>query len=241
MGHSGRTLLRLVGHSCGTLLHVTLGHSRRTLWSDTVVLQVYKTSVSYETFSKGHTSSLQNERFARDFLKNSHLKSAKQAFRSRLPPKVTRQVCKTSVSYETSSKSRVKSPKRAFRMRLPPKVTHQVSKASVSYETSSKSQAGTPHRMSQRHSPPPQLATSRFLVSAPKIDVSTLLTHTKYTAPATNYDLRHTSQPHTSLRLPGKSHFHISKRALSTEPATKSDNNISCKLPPNLRHTTRLE
>ena len=87
-----------------------------------------------------------------------YFKSAKQAFRMRLPPKVTRQASKTSVSRENSF---VKSPKRAFRARLPrkltlevcktsvraklpPKVTRQVSKPSVSYETSSKSQAGSP-------------------------------------------------------------------------------------------------
>ena len=69
-------------HSCGALLPNTLvGHSCRTL----------------------------DERFARDFLKYSHLKSAKQAFRTRLLPKVRRQVCKTSVSYETSSKSHASS------------------------------------------------------------------------------------------------------------------------------------
>ena len=71
--------------------------------------------------------------FVRDFLQKSHVKSPKRAFRTRLPPKVTRQVSQTSVSYETSSKShvsslqterfvRAKSAKRAFRTRLPPKV-----------------------------------------------------------------------------------------------------------------------
>ena len=52
----------------------------------------------------------------------SRFESAKRAFRPRLPPKVTRQVSKTSVSYETSSKTHMsKSAKRAFRTRLPPK------------------------------------------------------------------------------------------------------------------------
>ena len=88
-----------------------------------VTRQVSKTSISYETSSKSHTSSLQNERFARDFLKKSHVKSPKRAFRTRLPQKVTRQVSKTSVSYETSSKTHTsKSANRAFRTRLPPKV-----------------------------------------------------------------------------------------------------------------------
>ena len=40
--------------------------------------------------AEGCASSLQNERFVRDFLKNSHAKSAKRAFRTRLPPKVKR-------------------------------------------------------------------------------------------------------------------------------------------------------
>ena len=47
--------------------------------------------ISYETSSKSHTSSLQNERFVRDFLQKSHVKSPKRAFRTRLPQKLTRQ------------------------------------------------------------------------------------------------------------------------------------------------------
>ena len=47
--------------------------------------------------------------FVRDFLQKSHVKSPKRAFGTRLPPKVTCQVSKTSVSYETSSKSHVSS------------------------------------------------------------------------------------------------------------------------------------
>ena len=54
-----------------------------------VTRQVSKTSVSYETSSKSHTSSLQNERFVRDFLQKSHVKSPKRAFRTRLPQKLT--------------------------------------------------------------------------------------------------------------------------------------------------------
>ena len=134
MGHYCGTLLQgtLVGNSCRAFLSHSCG---RTLLSDTLVgtlvgfcrtglvcksqllclqapkvtPQVRKTSVSYETSSKIHSSSLQNKRFARDFLKTSHLKSAKQAFRTRPPPTVTHQVCKTSVSYETSSKSHASS------------------------------------------------------------------------------------------------------------------------------------
>ena len=93
-------------------------------------------SVSYETSSKSRASrlqdepfvrdfvsSLQNEQFVQNFLQKSHVKSPKRAFRTRLPQKVTRQVSKTSLSYETSSKTHTsKSAKRAFRTRLPPKV-----------------------------------------------------------------------------------------------------------------------
>ena len=61
-------------------------------------------------------------RFVRDLLQKSRVKSAKRAIRTRLPPKVTCQVCK----------------KRATRTRLPRKVTRQVSKTSVSCETSPK-------------------------------------------------------------------------------------------------------
>ena len=77
-----------------------MGHSCRTLLWDTLVVHS-----SYETSSKSQTSSLQNERFVRDFLQKSHVKSPTRACRTRLPPKVTCQVSKTSVSYETSSKT----------------------------------------------------------------------------------------------------------------------------------------
>ena len=73
VGHSSRTLLWdiLVGHYCGTLLWDTLvGHSCGTLLRDTLFTKVNRhvsrTSVSYETSSESHMSSLQNEHFARD-------------------------------------------------------------------------------------------------------------------------------------------------------------------------------
>ena len=46
-------------------------------------------SVSYETSSKSHASRLQDERFVRDFLQKSRVKSPKRAFRTRLPQKLT--------------------------------------------------------------------------------------------------------------------------------------------------------
>ena len=54
--------------------------------------------------AEGCASSLQNERFVRDFLKNSHVK-----------------VCKTSVWYETSSKSQAETPIGAHTSRSPAK------------------------------------------------------------------------------------------------------------------------
>ena len=109
-GHSCRTLLSLlwhtlVGHSCAKLLWDTLVGHRDVLQKSRceaarrafrmrlppkVTRQVSKTSISYETSCKSHTSSLQNERFVRDFLQKSHVKAPKRAFRTRLPPKVKR-------------------------------------------------------------------------------------------------------------------------------------------------------
>ena len=76
----------------------------RTRLPPKVTRQVSKTSVSCETSSKSHASSLQNERFVRDFLKNSHVK-----------------VCKTTVSYETSSKTQAETPIGAHTSRSPAK------------------------------------------------------------------------------------------------------------------------
>ena len=119
VGHSYGTLLwdTLVGRSCGALLWDTLaGHS---LW-DTLV---------------GHSC---RALFVRDFLQKSHVKSPKRAFRTRLPPKVVSslqnerfvrdflqnshvKVCKTSISYETSSKSQAETPIGAHTSRSPAK------------------------------------------------------------------------------------------------------------------------
>ena len=102
----------LVGHFYGTLLQDSIEHSCGALLlkSSKINRHISKTSVSYETSSKGHTSRLQNEHFARDFLKNSRFESAKRAFRTRLPPEVTCQSLQKSTSYETSSKSQAGTP-----------------------------------------------------------------------------------------------------------------------------------
>ena len=70
----------LVGHTCGA-----------PLLPPKVMRQVSKTSVSYDKSSKPHSSSLPNERFMQDFLQTSCVKSAKRAFRMRLPPKLTQE------------------------------------------------------------------------------------------------------------------------------------------------------
>ena len=106
-----------MGHSCRTLLWDTLvdflqksrvkspKRAFRTRLPPKVTCQVSKTSVSCETSSKSHVSSLQNERFVRDSLQRSHVKSR--------------------FVRDFLQMSRVKSPKRAFRTRLPPKLTCQ--------------------------------------------------------------------------------------------------------------------
>ena len=70
---------------------------------------------SHETSSKSHTSSLQNERFVRDFLQKSHVKSPKRTFRTRLPPKVKRK--------HTSEHTRHAAPPSSFAIPVPPNNT----------------------------------------------------------------------------------------------------------------------
>ena len=194
MGHSCGTLLwdTLVGNStCGILLSDTLvGHSCRTLLWDTpvghtirmrlppkVTLRGCKTSVSFETSSKSHASSLKNERFVRDFLQ-----------------KVTRQVSKTSVSYETSSKSHMSSPQNERFVRDFLKNSHvKVCKMNVSHETSSKSPAETPIGA---HITQP--SAKQFRDSSP----SKQHPLTRQSQCDSDIHLYHNSQPHDSLRLP---------------------------------------
>ena len=153
-----------------------------------------KTSVSYETSSKIHTSSLQNERFVRDFLQKSHVKSPKRAFRTRLPPKFTRQVSKTGVSYETSSKSHMSSPQNERFVRDFLKNSHvKVCKTNVSHETSSKSPAETPIGSHTSRSPAKQFRDSSPSKRHPL---------TRQSQCDSDIHLYHNSQPPDSLRLP---------------------------------------
>ena len=175
MGHSYRTLLwdTLKGHSCETLLWDTVaGHSCGTLLWDTLVghscrdtvcphTRSSHASVSYETSSKSHASRLQDERFVRDFLLKSRVKSPKRSVSYETSSKVTRQVSKTSVSYETSSKSHVSTlQNERFARDFLKNSRVKVSKTSVSYETSSKSQAETPIGAHASRSPAKQFRDS---------------------------------------------------------------------------------
>ena len=221
----------LVGHSCRTLLWDTLvGHSDTLLGHFNSAKRAFRTRFPPK-FTRQYSN--QNERFARDFLKNSRFDPAK-------------------LSHETSSKSHMsRSPKgaehfvRDFLQKSSgnPHSTHikQPCQEVSRFQPLPTTPAHTPIPMSQRHSPPPQLVTSQF----PAPDTKNLrvhMSHTHSTAPATKCPRNVTSaapgwQPHLSLRLPRKSHFHTSKSADSTAPATKSDNIISR----HLHHTTRLE
>ena len=196
-----------MGHSCGTLEavlrafrtrrppKVTLrGCARRAFrsrLSPKVTRQVSKTSASYETSSKSHTSSLQNERFVRDFLQKSRVKSRKRAFRTRLPPKVTCQVSKTSVSYETSSKTHMsKSAKRGFRTRLPPKVKRKHPSEHTHHAALPSSFASpAPPNNTRSHANPNVTAT-----------FTSTTTH-DLTIPCACHEI-HTSNAHKVLRLP---------------------------------------
>ena len=173
MGRSCRTLLweALVGHSCRTLLWDTL--LRDTPVANSFGTPLWDTPVGHscgilvwDTLA-GHScgtllwDTLLDELFVRDFLQKSRVKSQKRAFRTRLPPKVTRQVSKTSVSYETSSKSHMSSPQNERFVRdLLKNSDVKVCKTNVSHETSSKSPAETPIGAHTSRSPAKQFRDS---------------------------------------------------------------------------------
>ena len=115
-----------------------------------------KTIVSCEASSKFHSTSSQNERFARCIRQFSQKKLPKRSFRARLPRNFKEQASKKIVSCEASSKfhstssqnerfarcfrpfSQKKLPKRSFRARLLRNFKEQASKKIVSCEASSK-------------------------------------------------------------------------------------------------------
>ena len=130
-----------------------------------VTLRVCKTSALYQTSSKSHASSLQDERFVRDFLQKSHVKSPKRAFRTRLPQKLTRQSLQNArfirdflqkSSGNTQRSTHITQPCRAVSRFQPLQTTP----------------AHTPIPVSRRRSPLPQLTTSRFPAPATNLEGS---------------------------------------------------------------------
>ena len=160
---------------------------------------------SYETSSKSHAARLQDERFVRDFLQKSRVKSQKRAFRTRLPPKVTRQVSKTSVSYETSSKSHMMSSPQNERYETSSK-THMSSPQNERFARDFlQKSSGNTHRST--HITQPCQAVSRLQPlqttrqSQCDSDIPQLTT-SRFPAPATNLSAVHTSNARKVLRLP---------------------------------------
>ena len=170
---------------------------------------------------------------------SQNVKSPKRAFRTRLPQKVTRQVSKTSLSYETSSKTPTsKSATRAFRTRLPPKVKRK-------------------HPSEHTHH---AALPSSFAIPAPPNNIRSHANSQAHDSLRCNDSFRvHTSNAHKVLCLP-RNVTSVTPRNLtipcachenrtSTPPnphkvlrlPRKSDNIISCELQQNLHHTTRLE
>ena len=116
---------------------------------------------------------------------------------------LTLQVCKTSVSYETSSKSHAsKSPKRVFRTRLPPKVSGKV------------------HRNTHTSSSP----AKQFRDSSP----SKQHPLTRQSRCHSDIHLHHNSQPHDSLRQPRKFARPHLQHARNVTSATPRNLTIPC-------------
>ena len=181
-------------------------------------------SVSYATSSKSHAShasSLQDEHFARDFLQKSHVKSPKQAFRTRLPQKLT---CQSLRNKRFVRDCQAETPIRAHTSSSPAKQFRD-----------SRTPARTPVPMSQRQSPLAQLTTSRFPAPATKVSASTRLTRAKYCAchemshlshlasrfpaPATKIALPHLKAPHkVRLRRKVAISYHVSFNKICTTP-----------------------
>ena len=97
-----RTLLgTLAWHSCwGLLLNTLAGRSFLTLSLDTL-----DRTLLLDTHAKSENPDFQNEHFPRDFRQKWESKLPKQAFSTRLSPKVTIQASKTSIFHETSRKN----------------------------------------------------------------------------------------------------------------------------------------
>ena len=190
VGHSyGPLFDALVGYSCGTLLRATLvghscGDSLRTRLPPKVTHQVSK-----------HMSSLQNERFVRDFLQKSRVKSPKQAFRTRLSPKLTCQSLQNEhvvrdflqkSSGNTHRSTHITQPAKQFRESSPSK-QHPFTRHHLYHNSRPHNSLRLPrifpHPTRTKYcachemSPPSHLATSPFPAPATRT-----ATHTKYCA-----------------------------------------------------------
>ena len=174
-------------------------------------LPTHYTSVSYETSSKSHAYSLQNERFARDFLQQSHVKSPKRAFRTRQPQTLTcqrlqnerfaRDFLQKSSGNTHPSTHTSRSPAKQFRGSSPSK-QHPLTRQSQCHSdihlyhnsqtlrfpapatnlSAPMHLARTKYCACHEMSPPSHLATSRFPAPATKIALPHLKTRTNYCA-----------------------------------------------------------
>ena len=129
-----------------------------------IIRQVSKTSVSLETSSKKHTSSLQNERFVRDFLQKSHVKSQNKRYVRDFLKNSHVKVHKTNVSYETSSKSPTETPIGAHTSRSPAKQSHD-SSPSKRHRFTRQSQCNNDIHLYHNSQPPDSLRLPRIFQS----------------------------------------------------------------------------
>ena len=170
----------------------------------------------------------------------------------RLPPKVTCQVPKTSVSCETSSKIPMsKSAKRTFRTRFPPKVQRKHPSEPIHHAALPSSFAiPTPPNDTRSHANPNVTATftptTTHNLPIPCACHESFRVHTSNAHKVVCLPRDVTSVSYRNLTIPyacheRKSHFHTSNPAQSPAPATKSKNVISCDLQQNLHRTTRIE
>ena len=156
-----------MGQSC-------IGHLWDTLVGATKVSKSQPPRLQNETSSKTHTSSLQSERFVRDFLQKSRVNPPKRAFRSRLPPKVTCQSLQSELFVRDFLQKSSGNPHRSTHIKQP-------CKAASRFQPLQTTPAHAPIPMSLRHSPPPQRnltipcachATSRFPALATQLHAS---------------------------------------------------------------------
>ena len=157
-------------------------------------------------------SSLQNERFARDFLQKSRVKSPKRACRARLPPKVKRK----HPSEHTHHAALLSS----FASPAPPNNTRSHANPTVTATFTS---------------------TTTHTLTTPRACHESFRIHTSNAHKVLRLPRNVTSVTPRNLTIPCACHENrATKPTQSTAPATKSGNIISCQLQ-NLHHTTRLE